>query len=61
MTELELVLQSVDEIRGEGFELSAAEEQELAEREAECGNGDKVDLRELLAALRTVGASHSNA
>jgi hypothetical protein len=55
---LELAKQALEEIRGDAFDLTAEEERELLEREAECDRGETVDARAFLAELQ--GRAHSN-
>lgn len=58
--ELELAKLALEEIRGEAFDVTDAEERELLEREGECERGDKVNARAFLAELRREGRSDSH-
>lgn len=51
-SKLDLARQALEEIRGDPFELSEAEEHVLLAREAECDAGEKVSARGFLSQLR---------
>ncbi len=57
---LELAKQALEELRDDGFDLTAEEERTLLEREAECAHGDKLEARAFLAELRREDHADSN-